>query len=184
MVGLAQGTHSGEITGPLDVLPDVEVVAVADPSDSAIARFKKSNPRLATAKVYADSRRMLDAEKLDIAAICNTDGERAAAIIECAQRKVNVIAEKPLAITREEMDRVKKTVAGSDIKLGMLLNMRYSSPYRALKLIIDSGVIGEVIQISSQKSYKLGQRPDWFKRPESYGSSILWIGIHMIDLMR
>jgi predicted dehydrogenase len=184
MVGLAQGTHSGEITGPLDVLPDVEVVAVADPSDSAIARFKKSNPRLATAKVYADPRRMLDAEKLDIAAICNTDGERAAAIIECAQRKVNVIAEKPLAITREEMDRVKKTVAGSDIKLGMLLNMRYSSPYRALKLIIDSGVIGEVIQISSQKSYKLGQRPDWFKRPESYGSSILWIGIHMIDLMR
>jgi predicted dehydrogenase len=117
-------------------------------------------------------------------AICNTDGERAAAIIECAHRKLNVIAEKPLAISRKEMDGVKKAVAGSNIKLGMLLNMRYSSPYRALKQIVDSGAIGEVIQISSQKSYKLGQRPDWFKKPESYGSTILWIGIHMIDLMR
>lgn len=183
MIGLAQGTHFGEITAPLDRLPDVEIVAIAEPQPDLIERFKR-NPHAASAKTYADARKMLDAEKLDVVAICNTQGERAAAIIECAQRKLNVIAEKPLAITREDLGRVKKAVDDSNIKLGMLLNMRYGAYYRALKEIAASGAIGEVIQISSQKSYKLGQRPDWFKKQESYGSSILWIGIHMIDLMR
>jgi predicted dehydrogenase len=183
-IGVAQGAHSGDILAPLDRLPGVEIVAISDKDAGLIERFKRNKPRLSTAKPYTDARRMLDAEKLDVIAICNTQGERAGAVIECAQRKVNVIAEKPLAITRDEMQRVKKAVNESGIKLGTLLTMRTDPSYKALKEIVSSGAIGEVIQISSQKSYKLGQRPDWFKKSESYGSTILWIGIHMIDLMR
>jgi predicted dehydrogenase len=36
----------------------------------------------------------------------------------------------------------------------------------------------------AQKSYQLENRPDWFKHRETYGSTILWIGVHMFDLMR
>ena len=183
-IGLEQGTHTADITAPLDQLPGVEIVAVAEKDARLVERFKRNKPRLAAAKTYNDAPGMLDAEKLDVVAVCNTQGHRAAAIIECAQRKINVIAEKPLAITREEMQRVKQAVDESGIKLGTLLTMRTNPSYKALKEIVASGVIGEVIQISSQKSYKLGERPDWFKKSESYGSTILWIGIHMIDLMR
>jgi predicted dehydrogenase len=183
MIGLAQGTHFGEITSPLERLPEVEIVAVAETQAQAVERFKK-HPRAAAARTYTDFRRMLDEEKPDVAAVCTTQGERAAAIVECAQRKINVVAEKPLSISRADFERIRKAVRDSNIKLGMLLNMRYASQYRALKEVVASGAIGEVIQISSQKSYKLGQRPDWFKKEESYGSTILWIGIHMIDLMR
>ena len=183
IIGLVPGAHSGDILSPLNRLPDVEVVAIAEPQTELIERAKK-NPRLAGAKAYSDPRRMLDAEKLDVVGVCNTQGERAGAVIECAQRKINVIAEKPLAITREQQERVRKTVESTGVKLGMLLPMRYSAPYKALHQIVSSGEIGDVIQISSQKSYKLGQRPDWFKKQETYGSTILWIGIHMIDLMR
>jgi predicted dehydrogenase len=182
MIGLASGTHYSDILGPLNRLPDVEVVAIADPQAELIDRAKR-NPRVAGAKAYSDARRMLDSEKLDVVGVCTTQGERAAAVIECAQRKLNVIAEKPLAITREEQERIKKAVQSSGVKLGMLLPMRYSPSYKALQQIVSSGAIGEVIQISSQKSYKLGERPDWFKKQASYGSTILWIGIHMIDLM-
>jgi predicted dehydrogenase len=184
MLGLAPGTHFGEIINPLDQLPDVEIVAISDPKAAAMEAFRKRNARFAGVKIYADYRQMLDKEQLDVVSVCNPDGERAAAVIECAQRKLNVVAEKPLATTRADLIRVKKAVNGTEIKLGMLLNMRYDSKYKALKEIASSGELGEVIQISSQKSYKLGSRPDWFKKQESYGSSILWIGIHMIDLMR
>ncbi|MBI3207865.1 MAG: hypothetical protein HYZ37_03065 [Candidatus Solibacter usitatus] len=47
-----------------------------------------------------------------------------------------------------------------------------------------AGEIGEIINISSQKSYKAGSRPAWMKKQETYGGTIPWIGIHMIDLMR
>ena len=66
----------------------------------------------------------------------------------------------------------------------MLLDMRYYPQYRALRYIALSGKIGEVAQMSAQKSYIAGQREAWYKNRETYGSTILWIGIHMIDLMR
>ena len=62
--------------------------------------------------------------------------------------------------------------------------MRYEPPYLALREIARSGALGEVAQISSQKSYKSGRREKWYTQRETYGSTILWIGIHMIDLMR
>src|SRR5215204_3995299 len=66
--------HTGEITSPLNRLPDVEVVAYWS-SDG-----KKQN-RLPSAKQYTDWREMLDKEKLDVVSITNNNGERAEAIV-------------------------------------------------------------------------------------------------------
>jgi predicted dehydrogenase len=169
--------HTGEITGPLSQLPDVELAAVAHSDPAALKRAGK-------ATAYRDYRQMLDREKLDVVAVCNNNGERAAAILACVDRGLHVIAEKPLAITASDLRAVRKAVEAKRISLGMLLPMRYDPPYKALKQIVDEGLIGEVVQVSSQKSYKAGKRPEWFKDPKTYGSTILWIGIHMIDLMR
>lgn len=167
--------HPGEITKPLGELPDVEVVAIA--ADHGMSRVPN-------AKLYSDYRRMLDVEKPDVVAVCNNNGERAAAIIEAANRKMKVIAEKPLALTRADLGRVRAAVERNGVKLGMLLPMRYEPAYLGLRDIVRSGEIGEVIQISAQKSYQLGDREEWYKHRETYGSTILWIGIHMFDLMR
>ncbi len=176
--------HPSLILDPLPELPDVQIVAVCHESSSSIEELLRNKPALAGAHRYADYHQMLDAEKLDVVAVCNDDGARADAIIACANRKLNVISEKPLAITRSDLELVKASVARNGIKLGMLLDMRYEPPYLALRDIVRSGEIGEVVQISSQKSYKLGNRPAWMKQRKTYGSTILWIGIHMIDLMR
>ncbi|MGH7248554.1 MAG: Gfo/Idh/MocA family protein, partial [Pseudomonadota bacterium] len=175
--------HTGEITGQLKQLPDVEIVAISDRDTAALDRFAHL-PGITGARRYMDYRSMLDAEKLDVVAVCNNDGERAGAILACLDRKLNVIAEKPLAITRPDLERIKKAVARQKAKLGMLLPMRYDPSYLALREIVQSGEIGDVAQISSQKSYQLGVREDWYRHRETYGSTILWIGIHMIDLMR
>ncbi len=174
--------HPSEITKPLGELPDVEVVAVADPDTAALTRFVRG--RIAGAKKYSDYRTMLDTERPDVAAVCNSDGERAAAVVECANRKMHVMSEKPLGVSREELARVKQAVARNGVQLGMLLPLRYDPPYLALRDIVKSGKIGEVMQMSSQKSYQLGEREDWYHHRETYGSTILWIGPHMIDLMR
>lgn len=175
--------HPGEITKPLNEIPDLEIVAIAA-SEEQVRRFARGNARLAGAKAYSDYRRMLEVEKPDVVAVCNNNGERAGAILEAAQHTRNVIAEKPLATTRRDYERVRAMVRDSEIRLGMLLPMRYERPYLALKQIVQSGEIGEVIQVSGQKSYQLGERDAWFKNAATYGSTILWIGIHMIDLMR
>jgi len=173
-----------EVLGRLPDLPDVELVAVAMAgSDAGAARSALRNPAVAKAARYDDYASMLARERLDLAAVCNNDGERAAAVAACAGRQLNVIAEKPLAISRAQLDTVLAAVEKHRVRAGMLLPMRFDPPYLAMKQVVESGEIGAVLQIDGQKSYQLGERPEWQKNARTYGSTILWIGIHMLDLM-
>ncbi|HEY2016856.1 MAG TPA: Gfo/Idh/MocA family oxidoreductase, partial [Bryobacteraceae bacterium] len=152
-------------------------------SDANAVKSQMRNPRVAKAKRYSGYAEMLDREPLDCAAICNNNGDRAAAILACAERKLNLIAEKPYAINRREWTVVAGAITKAGIRAGMLLPMRFDPPYLAMKQVVDSGEIGEIGQIDAQKSYQLDKRPEWQKHARTYGSTILWIGIHMIDLM-
>jgi predicted dehydrogenase len=176
--------HVEEILRPLADFPDVELVAVADAgSDSRAIEFALRNSSVSKAVRYSGYAEMLNREHLDCVAICNNNGERAAAIIACAQRRLNLIAEKPFAVNRRELASVVAAVEKNRIHAGMLLPMRFDPPYLAMKHIVESGEMGEVGQIDAQKSYQLDTRPEWQKHTRTYGSTILWIGIHMIDLM-
>ena len=168
--------HVSEITAPLPDLPDVELVSYAS------AQPVKNGP-LAKAKHYSSHLDMLDHEKLDVVGVTTDDGARAAAILDCVNRKINVVAEKPLGRTRAEYDSVKKAVLASKIHLGMMLPLRFAPHFLALRQIVQSGEIGEVAQIQGQKSYKAGASSGWKNHQESYSGTIPWVGIHMLDLM-
>ncbi len=173
--------HISEILGPMDRLPDVELVAIQDPNPSRMNAVRSKHP---SARTYSDWRELVDREKLDMVGICGTNGERAEILIACAQRKLHIVAEKPLAIATADLERVKKSVAQNGVRLTMLISMRFEAQYRALKQIVDSGDIGEVAQIAAEKSYKVGDRPEWMLHRSSFGGTIPYIAIHMVDLMR
>ena len=176
--------HPEEILGVLPGSPWIELAAVADDGSDPASRVQGlKNPFAAKATHYKALEDMLAHEKLDVIALCNNDWRRAASIRTCAARKIDVIAEKPLALNRADLDAVYGAVKQSGIRLGMLLPMRFDAPYVAMRKIVAAGEIGEVIEMDSQKSYQLGVRPDWQKHAATYGSTILWIAIHGIDLM-
>jgi predicted dehydrogenase len=175
--------HIGEILRPMDRLPDVELVAIQDRNPS-LMRQVATGKHGEHAQQYGDWHELLDHEKLDIVGICGTNGERAEIILECARRKLHVVAEKPLAILSADLDGIKKAVAESGIHLTMLIEMRFEGPYRALKQIVESGDIGDVAQMAAQKSYKLGDRAEWMRHRSTFGGTIPYIAVHMVDLMR
>ncbi len=173
--------HIEDILGPLPNLPEVGLVAVQDRNPALVEQVRGHRP---WARAYSDWRELLDRENLDMVGVCGTNGERAEILIACARRKLHIIAEKPLAITMTDLERVKQAVAENSVRLTMLLTMRFEAQYRALKQIVDLGEIGEVAQIAAQKSYKLGERPEWMRHRSTFGGTIPYIGIHMVDLMR
>ena len=176
--------HPEEILRVLPQLPDVELVAVAaEESDPGAQAGALKDRYAAKARRYQTLAQLLAAEQLDVVAVCNHNGRRTAAILACAARQIDVIAEKPLALHRADLDAVYAAVRRSGIHLGMLLPMRFDPPYLAMRRIVESGAIGEVLQMDAQKSYQLGARPAWQKHAATYGSTILWIAIHSIDLM-
>lgn len=176
--------HPEEILRVLPEAPELELAAVADDGSDPVARAQSlKDPFAARARHYDALEDMLAHEKLDVVALCNNNGRRAAAIRACAARKLNVIAEKPLALKLADLDAIYEAVKRNGIRLGMLLPMRFEPPYLAMRRIVEAGEIGEVIAMDAQKSYQLGARPDWQKHASTYGSTILWIAIHSIDLM-
>jgi predicted dehydrogenase len=173
--------HTAEVTGPLPQLPDVEIVAVHDAGKRAQGFAK----RYASAKVFAgDYRTMLDEVKPEVACVCNVISEHSAAVVECLNRGIHVIAEKPVAAEPAGLEKIKKALAGSKAKLTAMYPMRFSPPYLALRKIVQSGELGEICQLDSQKSYKVGNREPWWYKRATYGGTMPWIGIHMVDLMR
>lgn len=175
--------HIADVLGPLASLPDVELVAIASEDPKAMAEVAK-NPSAAAAHQYKDYRSLLDHEKLDMVAACGPTGGREQILLACAERKLHIVAEKPLTFDRAGLERVKRAVTRNGIRLSMLLTMRFEAIYTAMKQIVASGEIGEVAQMSAQKSYKVGDRPEWLRNHATYGGTIPFIGIHMVDLMR
>ncbi|MFN7994076.1 MAG: Gfo/Idh/MocA family oxidoreductase [Bryobacteraceae bacterium] len=175
--------HMSEILDPLPLLPDIEITAMADRDPEMLADMAR-NPAVARARPYRDYRELLSKERFDIAGIGGTNGERAEIILACAQRKVHVVSEKPLATETAALERVQRAVKENGIHLTMLLPMRFEPPYAAMRKLVEQGYIGEVAQIAAQKSYKLGDRPDWMRHHSMFGGTIPYIGIHMVDLMR
>jgi predicted dehydrogenase len=178
---IGQDGHLGDILNPLPQLPDVEVVGFSEATPEALARLSK-NKALTNAKGFLDYRQMLDQTKPDVVAVTNDDGARAAAVLEAVNRGLHTIAEKPLAIKRQDLDKIKAAVAKSKGKFSMLTPLRFAPPFLAMKQVIDSGEIGEVLLLGGQKSYKRGANSAWKNRRASYGSTMLWIGPHLIDL--
>jgi predicted dehydrogenase len=176
--------HYGAVLGGIPGRQDARLGAIATSDRNALDRAKGFEAVDADTGFYLDYREMLEKEKLDVVTICLSDGERAQVIQDCAQAGIHVISEKPLGMNFEELSRIRKAIADNQVQLSMLLTMRFEGAYMAVKEIVERGAIGEVIQIASQKSYKLGQRPEWMKHRDTFSGIIPYIGIHSIDLMR
>jgi predicted dehydrogenase len=174
--------HPDEIIRPLPELPDIEVVGIQD-TDPAVLDRQARNPRLAGAKRFSDYRRMLDETLPQIVAVCNPNVPRAAVILAALERKIPVIAEKPVAMTRSDLAKIEGYVKGG-AKVGSLFPMRFDGPYRALRQAVQSGQTGDIVNVTAQKSYKWKNQAAWKQKRITYGDTISWIGIHMIDLMR
>ncbi len=176
--------HYGAILRDIPSRQDARLAAVVATDENALNRARSQESADADTGFYLDYREMLEEEKLDVVTVCLADGERAQVLQDCAQAGVHIISEKPLAMDIEDLSAVRKAVSDNQIRLSILLTMRFSGTYLALRDIVERGVIGEVIQMTAQKSYKLGQRSEWMKHRDTFSGFIPYIGIHAIDLLR
>jgi predicted dehydrogenase len=135
-------------------------------------------------KKYNNYIEMLDQEKPDVAAVACHFGDHAQAAIEVLNRNINLFVEKPIATTLSKLAEVKAAYKKSEAKLAAMFGIRYKPWFLTAHKYIKEGAIGEVRLMNAQKSYRLGQREDFYKKRESYGGTIPWVGSHAIDWMQ
>jgi predicted dehydrogenase len=176
--------HQSVVLNGARQLGDVELVAVSDDDRRTLDRFVRDSPQARDAQKYSDWRHLVEHSMIDVCCVCDENGVRAEQLLALAARDIHIVTEKPLTTSLDDLARVRVALARSKSKLTMLLTMRHEAKYAKMREIVRSGAIGEVCQITSQKSYRLEERPEWFKHRNRLGGTIPYIGIHAIDLIR
>ncbi len=159
----------------------VEVVAVADISEKALASMKEKFG----VRTYADFKEMLAKEKdLDAVSVCTPNGLHAENTIAALQAGRHVIVEKPMAMSAKEgqamVDAAKK--AGKQLVVGF--QYRFDGKTQVIKRQIDSGVFGKPLYVRCQALRRRGI-PNWgvFGRKDLQGGGpMIDIGVHVMEM--
>ena len=177
--------HVGYVLRVLKDLPEVSVCAVSSGSSESAEPLAGNCRNLGQdPKIYNDYISMLDTEKPDIVSVCGPFELHAQMCCECLERNIHVFCEKPIALTLEDLDKIRSAYDKCDkekVKIISMVGFRGESPFRTAFDAVQKGLIGKVKMVNTRKSYKLGSRPAYYHKRETYGGTIPWVGSHALD---
>lgn len=179
--------HYGMVTGALAELNGAAVLCAVAPgsADEDISPLLKTREVVeADVAVYDEYQRLLDDAAPDIVVVNPFFGLNGVICAETLRRGIPTLCEKPLATELSQIAALRALHRDTSTPLSTMLGSRYEASFYTAWRLVRAGVIGEVIAGSAQKSYKFGVRPDFYRRRESFGGIIPWVGIHAIDWFR
>lgn len=123
---------------------------------------------------------------IDAVAIGTAYGERGTAIIKALKAGKHVIADKPICTDLAELAEIEKLAKEKNLIIACMLDLRYLPQTRKACEILDSGLLGEVRNISFNGQHPLnyGTRPSWYFEAGMHGGTINDLSIHGVDLVR
>ncbi|HUT90692.1 MAG TPA: Gfo/Idh/MocA family oxidoreductase [Thermoguttaceae bacterium] len=185
IIGLAH-LHPRTYMPHFEATPDTQVVAASDPMPVLCEGFEQDFG----VRTYADWRKLLAGEKLDLAYVFLPHDECPAAAVACARRKIPVVVEKPVANRAAGARKVVEACKEHRVLLSTPYLWRYHPVCREMKRIVDSGVLGRVVGCEGRCAAGgvhryLEAHAGWMlDRKKSGGGPMYNLGVHWIDLFR
>jgi D-apiose dehydrogenase len=124
-------------------LEGVEIVAIANRTR---AKAEALAAEFGIPAVYADAADLLRAARPDAVDIITDVGTHAAYAALAAQHGVAAICQKPMARSLDEAQQMVAGAQAAGVALLIHENWRWQTPIRALKGLLDSGVIGRAFR--------------------------------------
>ena len=134
------------------------------------------------AQSFEDWRDMLDKIEPDVAVIATRFDMNSVVSLECLKRGINCFTEKTIAHSIESLDELEQAAINNNAQIIGMHGMRYSPEFFAAYEAFQNGAIGEPVMLYGRKSYHFNdKRPDFYRKRETYGGTILWVAVHAID---
>lgn len=163
---------------------EVELVCAVDKvKEKAEAFAKEFGCQAAT-----DFDALLD-QKIDVAHLCLPHYLHPVLAIKAMKAGINVLTEKPIAISLQDADEMLRVQKETGVKLGVIFQTRYTKSVEKLKEMIARGDFGRIL---TARSYLTWNRPlnyyegsDWKGTWDLEGGGVLIDqAIHSIDRVR
>lgn len=176
--------HYNLVLEALGMRPELRLCAVApaDGDEDISGLLAACRAHGLTPQIHTSASALLDAHpEIELAAVNPWFSRAADVSIDCLKRGLHVFSEKPLATRLDRLDALEETWRASGCALGGMFNLRYCGWFRTVQRAVAEGKIGVVRQIQGRKSYKLGQRAEFYRHRETFGGIIPWVAIHALD---
>ncbi len=165
------------------------IVGVAEPRDFYCQRLVDEFD-IPAENVVTDWRELAARPRMaDAVIIATQDSMHADPAVAFAEKKYAILLEKPMAPSEAECARIVQAAKDNDILFGVCHVLRYTRYTQALKALLDSGAIGDVISIQHLEPVGYWHqahsfvRGSWRNEAES-SSMLLAKSCHDLDWLR
>ncbi len=169
----------------------LDLVAVCDIDPTKFdAMFEKAGcGKFPGAERCADYVAMLDAHpEIELVGIATESGKHAEIALECISRGVNVIIEKPMAMSMEDADRIVAFAQERGVKVAACHQNRFNLAIQKLRGAVEQGRFGKLSHGSINVRWNRGrsyyEQAPWRGTWEQDGGTLMNQCIHGIDLLR
>ena len=131
-------------------------------------------------EAFPDHRPLLERTDLDLVVNAAPSKFHVPLSLEFLEAGFNVLCDKPLASRVADVDRLIAASQASGKTLAIFQQSRYSPAFMQIRRVIESGVLGEIVQISITFS-GFSRRYDWQTLTSEMGGNLLNTGPHPLD---
>ena len=168
----------------------LEIVAVCDvipgKMEELLAKHELQDD--ASIKRYEDYKKMIEEEKPELVSIATESGIHAEIALYCIEKGVNLIIEKPMAMSIEDADKIIRLSEEKGVKVSACHQNRFNVAIQQLRQAMEAGRFGKLshgsihVRWNRNEGYYI-QAP-WRGTWAQDGGALMNQCIHGIDLLR
>jgi predicted dehydrogenase len=172
------GINGHQVPAKLPESIRARVAAVAGyPSERLDEAFGADSPERKAVKEYATLEELLADPFIDLVSLCSPmRSTQAADARKCLEAGKHVYAEKPAALTDDDLDALLETTTRTGKHFREMAGSFLEPPIQAIRRAVERGELGTIVHVQAQKSYP------WYEgRPQDHdkdGGLIRQAGVH------
>ncbi|MBO4888463.1 MAG: Gfo/Idh/MocA family oxidoreductase [Firmicutes bacterium] len=183
VIGLGMGkSHAVGVQKVSKKYPEVLLYSLCDID---LTKLQKTGAELGVGNLYGDYRDMLKDPLLDAVIIASPDQDHRRMAEDALAARKHVLCEKPLALTREDIEAIVAAAETSDKVFMVGQICRFTPGFRQAKELIEQGTIGDLTYVESEYAHdytKIYRAGTW--RSDPLRNGVVGGGCHAVDLLR
>lgn len=167
----------------LKSMEDVLIVAVVDKNEKSFGTISSMGIK---AKAYTSLDDAMRREKIEAVFILTPTFTHLSLMEKAIKRGISVFVEKPMALNKEQIDKVKKIKIKKDVVVAVGYTLLYGRIFRELNRLIKQKSFGEVksFRASYEHAEVFGVKKGWmFEKKKAGGGALMNPGPHLFSLL-
>lgn len=168
---------------------NIDMVAACDIKLEKIDQLVEKTKYNKDFKKYSDYKKMIDENlDLDFVSIATESGIHAEIALYCIENGINVIIEKPMAMSMEDANKIINLSKEKNVKVSVCHQNRFNIAVHKTRKAMDEGRFGRLshgsIHVRWNRNKNYYDQAPWRGKWESDGGCLMNQCIHGIDLLR